>query len=49
MNYAIYEFIFGYLKIVYEKDVLIGLYKIDKTKDTGQKTLFTDIVYKQVC
>lgn len=48
MNFAIYKFPFGFLKIEYEGDVLISLKKIDETSDYGKKTKFTDLVYKEV-
>ena len=48
MNFAIYEFPFGFLKIEYDGDVLISLKKIDEKSDYGKKTEFTDLVYKEV-
>ena len=48
MDYAIYEFLFGFLKIEYEEDVLISLKKTDETSDWGKKTEFTDLVYKEI-
>ena len=48
MNFAIYEFSFGLLKIGYKRDSLVFLKKIDKTRDYGKKTEFTDLVYKEV-
>lgn len=49
MNYAIYKFKFGYLKIIYEENTLIGLSKLDKLEDGYKKTEFTNKVYKQIC
>lgn len=48
MNFAIYEFQFGLLKIGYERDSLVLLKKIDETSDYGKKTEFTDLVYNEV-
>lgn len=48
MDYAIYEFPFGFLKIEYEGDVLISLKKINETSDWGKNTEFTDLVYKEI-
>lgn len=48
MDYAIYEFPFGFLKIEYEGDVLISLKKINETSDYGKNTEFTDLVYKEI-
>lgn len=47
-NFAIYEFPFGFLKIEYEEDILISLKKTDETSDSGEKTEFTDLVYKEI-
>lgn len=48
MDFAIYEFPFGLLKIGYKRDSLVLLKKIDETSDYGKKTEFTDLVYKEV-
>ena len=48
MDFAIYEFPFGLLKIGYERDSLVLLKKIDKISDYGKKTEFTDLVYNEV-
>lgn len=48
MNFAIYEFPFGLLKIGYERNSLVLLKKIDKISDYGKKTEFTDLVYNEV-
>lgn len=48
MDYAIYEFPFGFLKIEYEEDILILLKKTDETSDWGKNTEFTDLVYKEI-
>lgn len=49
MNFAIYEFPFGLLKIGCNDDnYVILLKKIDKTNNYGRKTKLTDIVYEQI-
>ncbi len=48
MDYAVYEFPFGFLKIEYEEDILISLKKTDETSDWGKNTEFTDLVYKEI-
>ena len=48
MDFAIYEFPFGLLKIGYKRDSLVLLKKIDETSDYGKKTEFTDLVYEEV-
>ena len=48
MDFAIYEFPFGLLKIGYERDSLVLLKKIDKISDYGKKTEFTNFVYNEV-
>lgn len=48
MDFAIYEFPFGFLKIGYRGDVLLLLEKIDEKSDDGIKTDFTELVYKEV-
>ncbi len=50
-NFAIYQTAFGYYKIKYEDDVIIGLARLlDQTKpaDFGTKTALTDKVYQQL-
>lgn len=48
MDYAIYEFPFGFLKIEYEEDILISLKKTDETSESGKNTEFSDLVYNEV-
>ena len=48
MDYAVYEFPFGLLKIEYEIDILTSLKKIDETSDWGKNTEFTDLVYNEI-
>lgn len=48
MDFAIYEFPFGLLKIGYKGDSLVLLKKVDETSDYGKKTEFTDLVYEEV-
>lgn len=48
MNFAIYEFPFGLLKIGYKEDVLWLLEKTAEASDYGNKTEFTELVYEEV-
>lgn len=48
MDFAIYEFPFGLLKIGYKRGSLVLLKKIDETSDYGKKTEFTDLVYNEI-
>lgn len=48
MDFAIYDFPFGLIKIGYQRDVLVLLKKIEKAYDYGQKTEFSDLVYGQI-
>lgn len=48
MNFAIYKFPFGLLKIGYKRDSLVLLQRIDETREYGKKTQFTELVYKEV-
>ena len=48
MDYAIYEFPFGFLKIEYGEDILISLKKTDETSESGKNTEFSDLVYNEV-
>lgn len=48
MDFAIYEFPFGFLKIVYRENVLLSLKKADKKRDYGVKTEFSDRVYIEI-
>ncbi|OFS64397.1 cysteine methyltransferase [Nosocomiicoccus sp. HMSC09A07] len=48
LDYAVYEFPFGFLKIGYKKNVLTMLKKIDETSDYGRKTEFTERVYREI-
>ena len=48
LDYAVYEFPFGLLKIGYKKSVLTMVKKIDETSDYGRKTEFTERVYREI-
>lgn len=48
MEFAVYDFPFGMLKIGYENDKVVFLKKVDETDDLGRKTKFTDFVHGQV-
>lgn len=48
MNFAVYEFLFGFLKIGYRGNILLLMKKIDETSDYGEKTDFTELVYTEV-
>lgn len=48
MDFAIYEFPFGLLKIGYRGETVIFLKKVYETDDYGYKTELTDLVYTQI-
>lgn len=48
MDFAIYKFPYGFIKIGYQDETLKLLKKTDKTSDYGKKTDFTDLVYKKI-
>ena len=48
MNFAIYEFPFGFLKIGYKGNTLLLLRRADDKTDCGVKTEFTDRVYREI-
>ena len=48
MDFAIYTFPFGFLKIGYRGEVLLLLQKVDGSNDDGKKTDFTDHVYTEI-
>lgn len=48
MDFAVYEFPFGFLKIGYTGNILVLMERIDETNDYGEKTDFTELVYKEV-
>ena len=48
MDFAIYKFPYGFLKIGYQDETLKLLKRTDKTSDYGKKTDFTDLVYKKI-
>ena len=48
MDFAIYKFPYGFIKIGYQDETLKLLKRTDKTSDYGKKTDFTDLVYKKI-
>ena len=48
LDFAIYTFPFGFLKIGYRGEVLLLLQKIDASADVGKKTDFTERVYTEI-
>lgn len=48
MDFAIYKFPYGFLKIGYQGETLKLLKRTDKTIDDDKKTDFTDLVYKEI-
>lgn len=48
MNFAVYEFPFGFLKIGYRGNILVLMKIINETSDYGEKTDFTELVYKEI-
>lgn len=48
INFAVYKFPFGYLKIGYEDDFVVLLEKQDTEEATEQKNKFTDMVFGQI-
>ena len=48
MDFAIYKFPYGLLKIGYQGETLKLLQRTDKTSDDDKNTDFTDLVYKEV-
>ena len=48
MDFAIYEFPFGFLKIVYRGNVLLSLKMTDEKTDYGVKTEFSNRVYREI-
>lgn len=48
MDFAVYAFPFGFLKIGYRGEVLLLLQKIDASADVGKKTDFTERVYTEI-
>ena len=48
MDFAVYTFPFGFLKIGYRGEVLLLLQKVDGSNDDGKKTDFTDHVYTEI-
>ncbi len=50
MNYTVYDSYFGKIRIEHTNNVVTFLKKVeDNTTQTGDKTDFTDEVYKQLC
>lgn len=48
MNFAIYEFEFGYLKITYDDTYVVKLEKVREAKDTGRSNDISDLTYAQI-
>ena len=48
MDFAVYAFPFGFLKIGYRGEVLLLLQKIDASADAGKKADFTERVYTEI-
>ena len=48
LDFAVYTFPFGFLKIGYREEVLLLLQKVDGSNDDGKKTDFTDHVYTEI-
>ena len=48
LDFAVYAFPFGFLKIGYQVEALLLLQKIDESQNVGKKTDFTERVYTEV-
>ena len=48
LDFAVYAFPFGFLKIGYRGEILYLLQKIDESNDEGKKTEFTEQVYTEI-
>ncbi len=48
MEFAVYAFPFGFLKIGYQVEALLLLQKIDESQNVGKKTDFTERVYTEI-
>lgn len=48
MDFAIYKFPYGFLKIGYKGNILRLLKRTDKTSENDKRTDFTDLVYKEI-
>lgn len=48
MDFAVYAFPFGFLKIGYQVEALLLLQKIDESQNVGKKTDFTERVYTEI-
>ncbi len=48
MEYAVYEWPFGLLKIGFHEEIVVLIEKLDETSDFGQRTEFSDLVYSQI-
>lgn len=48
MNFAIYKFKFGYLKIKYEKNIITGIKKVSYFDGLSKATDLTDYVFNQI-
>ncbi|PKY88278.1 cysteine methyltransferase [Falseniella ignava] len=48
MDFVVYAFPFGFLKIGYQVEALLLLQKIDESQNVGKKTDFTERVYTEI-
>lgn len=48
LDFAVYAFPFGFLKIGYQVEALLLLQKIDESQNVGKKTDFTERVYTEI-
>ncbi len=48
INFAVYNFPFGLLRIGYVEEKVISLGKVDSFCDSDKKTVFTDRVFKEI-
>ena len=48
LEFAVYAFPFGFLKIGYQVEALLLLQKIDESQNVGKKTDFTERVYTEI-
>lgn len=47
-KYAIYKSTIGYIKIEYNRDILISIEKVVNFSDTGEKSCFSDSVFQNI-
>ncbi|WP_280522420.1 methylated-DNA--[protein]-cysteine S-methyltransferase [Falseniella ignava] len=48
LDFVVYAFPFGFLKIGYQVEALLLLQKIDESQNVGKKTDFTERVYTEI-